>query len=68
MARNDCPFCEGRKVFLLASTNIKLDCNFCNARGEITRPTNFDTAKERPGLTTRISNFFSSNNKVNEND
>ena len=42
----------------IASTNIKAPCNFCNARGEIPRPENFDTGKERPGVITRIANFF----------
>jgi len=58
MARNDCPLCEGTKVLQIASTNIKGRCDFCNARGEIPRPENFDTGKERPGVITRIANFF----------
>ncbi len=58
MARNDCPLCEGTKVLKVARTNIEMLCEFCNARGEIPRPENFDSAKERPGLITRITNFF----------
>jgi hypothetical protein len=58
MAKNDCPLCEGKKRFLIANTNIQTNCEFCDDRGEVMRPKNFDDAKIEPGLITRITNFF----------
>ena len=58
----DCPYCEGRKRYKLANSNVETNCEYCNARGEIPRPENFDITKIQPGLITRIANFFGNGN------
>lgn len=36
MAR-ECPYCEGREVFQIANTNIRIPCTYCD-RGRVIRP------------------------------
>jgi len=60
MAKKDCPLCEGKKTYLVANTNIKIDCEFCDDRGEIPRPENYDETKDAPGMLSRIAGLFRS--------
>jgi len=57
MAKKDCPFCEGKKWYLIASTNIEIACEFC-VKGIVPKPKNFDAAKLDPTLFARLQSGF----------
>ena len=53
MAKKDCPYCEGRKKFLIAGTNIERACEYC-VKGVIPKL----TSEIEPGLLSRLKNFL----------